>query len=212
MYEENNSRKVFLSVLGVAILLVAVVGISFAAYTLSTTSTEANTINTGTITMSYTEPENGIDLVDALPVADATAKVWEDDVFSFTVATNATGTVTVPYEISVQKTAGTLDDSEVKVYLTKGTVGNETAVYGPALLSTLMVDDNKSTLRTGTTEAPVSAYVIHTETVNFENGVASNATVNYNLRIWVDAAATVENGQNYKLLVHVDSAVKPIGR
>ena len=215
MYEENNSRKVFLSVLGVAILLVAVVGISFAAYTLSTTSTEANTINTGTITMSYTEPENGINLVDALPVADATAMGWQNDVFSFTVAATASGTVTVPYEISVQKTAGTLNDSQVKVYLTKGTVGSETPVYGPALLSTLMVDDNKSTLRTGTAEAPVSAYVIHTETVNFENGVAANASVNYNLRIWVDAAVDgtqLKNGQNYKLLVHVDSAVKPIGR
>ena len=131
MMEENNSRKVFLSVLGVAILLVAVVGISFAAYTLSTTSTTANTINTGTITMSYTEPENGIDLRDALPVADATAMAWEDDVFSFTVAATASGTVTVPYEISVQKTEGTLSDSQVKVYLTKGTLGSETTVYGP---------------------------------------------------------------------------------
>jgi len=60
--EENNSRKVLLSVLGVAILLVAVVGISFAAYTFTDQSDEANTINTGTITMSYTEPENGIKL------------------------------------------------------------------------------------------------------------------------------------------------------
>ena len=147
MYEENNSRKVFLSVLGVAILLVAVVGISFAAYTLSQTSTEANTINTGTITMSYTEPENGINLTDALPVADATATKWEEDVFSFTVAATASGTVTVPYEISVEKTAGTLNNSQVKVYLTRGTVGAETVVYGPALLSTVMADTNASGLR-----------------------------------------------------------------
>ena len=207
MMEENNSRKVFLSVLGVAILLVAVVGISFAAYTISTTSTEANTINTGTITMSYTEPENGIDLKDALPVADATAKAWEEDVFSFTVAATASGTVTVPYEISIQKTEGTLLDNQVKVYLTKGTVGSETVLYGPTLMSELMVDDNKSTLRTS-----VDAYKLHTETVNFVDGVASNSTGNYNLRIWVNSAATVEDGQNYKVLVHVDSAVKPIGQ
>lgn len=207
--EENNSRKVFLSVLGVAILLVAVVGISFAAYTITTASTESNTISTGTITMSYTEPENGINLTNALPVADDTAKVWTEDgkVFSFTVAATASGTVTVPYEISVQKTEGTLADSAVKVYLTKGTLGNETAVYGPAKMDALMVAQNKSSLRTS-----VDAYKIHTETVNFVNGTADNATVNYNLRIWVDANAEVSDGENYKILVHVDSAVKPIGQ
>ena len=207
--EENNSRKVFLSVLGVAILLVAVVGISFAAFTLSETSSTANTINTGTITMSYTEPENGINLVNALPVADATAMAWTGagQVFSFTVATTASGTVTVPYEISVQKTEGTLSNEAVKVYLTRGALGTETAVYGPKLMSELLASQNKSTLRT-----TVDAYKIHTETVNFVNGAATNATVNYNLRLWVDAAATVENDQNYKVLVHVDSAVKPIGQ
>ena len=212
MYEENNSRKVFLSVLGVAILLVAVVGISFAAYTYETTGGD-NSINTGTITMSYTEPENGINLVNALPVADSTAMGWQDDVFSFTVATNATGTVNIPYEISIQKTDGTLLDNQVKVYLTKGTVGGtEQAVYGPKLMSELMVTGNKSTLRTGTQDNPVNAYKIYTETVSFTNGNATNATANYNLRIWVDAAATVSQNQNYKVLVHVDSAVKPIGR
>ena len=210
--EENNSRKVLLSVLGVAILLVAVVGISFAAYTFSQSSNEANTINTGTITMSYTEPENGIKLENALPVADATAKDWTEagKVFSFTVATTATGTVTVPYEISVQKKEGTLADDAVKVYLTKGTLGTgETAVYGPKLMSEVLTDANKSTLRT-----TVDAYRIHTESVEFAAGVneANNASLQYHLRLWVDAGAKVESGLNYKVLVHVDSAVKPIGQ
>lgn len=208
--EENNSRKVLLSVLGVAILLVAVVGISFAAYTFTDQSDEANTINTGTITMSYTEPENGIKLENALPVADETAKDWTEagKVFSFTVATTATGTVSVPYEISVQKTDGSLADSAIKLYLTRGTLGtNEEPVYGPELMSEVIKDDNRSTLR-----KTVDAYKLHTETVVFKDAEATNATVKYNLRIWVDAGATVTQGEYYKLLVHVDSAVKPIGQ
>ena len=211
MMEENNSRKVFLSVLGVAILLVAVVGISFAAYTYETTGGD-NSINTGTITMSYTEPENGINLTNALPVADSTAMGWTGagQVFSFTVATTASGTVTVPYEISVQKTDGSIADGAIKLYLTRGTLGtDETQVYGPALMSEVIQETNKSTLRT-----TVNAYKIHTETVNFNAGTATNgnASVNYHLRLWVDAGATVAQGQNYKVLVHVDSAVKPIGQ
>ena len=52
MMEESGSKKVLLSVLGVAILVVAVVGISFAAFSFTNTSDE-NSIQTGTITMSY---------------------------------------------------------------------------------------------------------------------------------------------------------------
>ena len=212
--EENNSRKVLLSVLGVAILLVAVIGVSFAAYSVTHTSTNSNTINTGTITMSYTEPTSGINLVNALPVADSTAMGWTEagKVFTFTVAANATGTVSVPYEISVQKKEGTLADSAVKVALTKGTLGGtktETVLYGPKLMSELLVSQNKSTLRTS-----VDAYKVHTETVNFVQGqnAPTNANQTYHLRIWVDSRVTVASGQNYKVLVHVDSAVKPIGQ
>ena len=208
MYQ-HITKKMILSLIFVAILLVLVVSVSYAAYTYEETSSTSNTINAGTITMKYTEPSSGIDLGDALPVDDATAKAWTESgkVFSFSVAVTSTGTITVPYEISIQKTEATLEDSQVKIYLTKGTLGSETAIYGPSLMSTLMVSSNKSTLRTS-----VTAYKIHTETINFVNGSASNATVNYHLRIWVDSAATVTSGLNYKLLVHVDSVVKPIGQ
>ena len=53
MMEENNSKKVLLSVLGVAILVVAVVGVSFAAFSFANTSDKANQIQVGTITMSF---------------------------------------------------------------------------------------------------------------------------------------------------------------
>ena len=76
--EEDNSRKVFLSVLGVAILLVAVVGVSFALYSTSSTGKD-NSISTGTITMSYTEPTNGILLENALPISDAAGKTLSGD-------------------------------------------------------------------------------------------------------------------------------------
>ena len=205
---QQLTKKIVLLTLAVISLVSFVVGISYAAYSYQQTSTSANTINAGTISMTYTEPVTGIVLTDSLPVDDATAKVWQDagQVFSFSVSATSTGTVSVPYEISIQKTEATLENSQVKVYLTKGTLGNETAVYGPNLMSSLMVSANKSTLRTD-----VSAYKIHKETINFVNGSASNSTVNYHLRIWVDSAATVTSGLTYKILVHVDSVVMPVG-
>ena len=70
----NSSKQILISILGVAILIVAVVGISFAAFTYAKTGTTTNTITTGTITMSYTEPTNGINLTDALPITDDAGK------------------------------------------------------------------------------------------------------------------------------------------
>ena len=208
--EEDNSRKVFLSVLGVAILLVAVVGVSFALYSTGATGKD-NSISTGTITMSYTEPENGILLENALPISDAAGKqlTGPGKVFTFTVATNANGTVTVPYEINITKVTSTLADSAVAVYLTKGTIPTETEVVPKKLMSAVVLDSNKSALRP-------TAYKLYETSVAYENGhvKTGEATTTYNLRIWVDANADAETikGQGYKIKVNVDSKVNAIGQ
>ena len=208
--EEDNSRKVFLSVLGVAILLVAVVGVSFALYSTGATGKD-NSISTGTITMSYTEPDNGILLEHALPISDAAGKqlTGPGKVFTFTVATTASGTVTVPYEINITKVeTSTLADSAVAVYLTKGTP-TETEVVPKKLMSEVVLDSNKSAIRP-------TAYKLYDTSVAYENGTVKTgeATTTYNLRIWVDANANAETikSQEYKIKVNVDSKVNAIGQ
>ena len=207
--EEDNSRKVFLSVLGVAILLVAVVGVSFALYSTGATGKD-NSISTGTITMSYTEPDNGILLENALPISDAAGKQLSGPgkVFTFTVATTASGTVTVPYEINITKETSTLADSAVAVYLTKGTT-TETEVVPKKLMSAVVLESNKTALRP-------DAYKLYETSVAYENGTVKTgeATTTYNLRIWVDANADAETikSQEYKIKVNVDSKVNAIGQ
>ena len=85
--KDNNSKQILLSVLGVAILVVAVVGVSFAAFSYSKTGEKVNTITTGTITMSYSETTNGINLTNALPMTDGVGKALKDEnqYFDFTV-------------------------------------------------------------------------------------------------------------------------------
>ena len=208
--EEDNSRKVFLSVLGVAILLVAVVGVSFALYSTGANGKD-NSISTGTITMSYTEPDNGILLENALPISDAAGKQLSGPgkVFTFTVATTASGTVTVPYEINITKVGtSTLADSAVAVYLTKGTP-TETEVVPKQLMSAVVTDSNKSAIRK-------DAYKLYETSVAYENGHVKTGeeTTTYNLRIWVDANADAKTikGQEYKIKVNVDSKVNAIGQ
>ena len=98
----NNSKQVLLSVLGVAILVVAVVGVSFAAFSYSKTGEKVNTITTGTITMSYSETTNGINLTNALPMTDEVGKTLseENQYFDFTVGATISGTTTINYAIT----------------------------------------------------------------------------------------------------------------
>ena len=204
--EVNGSQKVLLSILGVIVLVVAVVGITYAAASFGGTSS-ANTISTGTITMSYTEPENGINLVNALPTSDAAGKASTEK-FEFTVSTKATGAVTIPYEISVtpktvteSTTIGALSPKQVKINLTK----DGTEVVAP---TTLAAGGFKvSTLRSG-------ASVIYSTSETFTQGNTSTKTSTYVLRMWLDSAVSTsdiaDKTYEYRLLVNVDSTVSAI--
>ena len=113
--KDNNSKQVLLSVLGVAILVVAVVGVSFAAFSYSRTGEQVNTITTGTITMNYTDDSNGIKLTNAMPMSDENGKALtgENNVFDFTVTAtiNGSGTTTINYDVTATKESdSTLDD------------------------------------------------------------------------------------------------------
>ena len=179
MNNNNSSKQILLSVLGVAILVVAVVGISFAAFSFSQAGTKANTITTGTITMTYTERTNGISLTDALPITDDAGKALKGDgkTFDFTVGATIAGDTTINYVISAVKDAASdLPDTGVKVYLTSTSGENETAVFEPKLVSQLdpTVDGNDA-------GAPAGQYVLKTGTYK------ATATDNYRLRMWVDA-------------------------
>lgn len=198
--KENSQKKMLLSVLGVAILVVAVIGISFAAYSATFDYGDANSIKTGTIMVSYTEPTNAINIDDAMPLSDANGKALEgtNKTFDFSVSTQATNALTVPYTISLTKVAeSTLGDDEVKVYLTKE--GAE--VLAPTLVSNLTANAARSGSKT-----------LYT-TQDVYNGTEKEAKItNYVLRMWVDEKVTVDAStkKTYKALVNVDSAVTPI--
>lgn len=198
--KENSQKKVLLSVLGVAILVVAVIGISFAAYSATVNSKGENSIATGTIMVSYTEPTNAINITDAMPLSDENGKALSgtNKTFDFTVSTQATNALTVPYTISLTKVdSSSLADSEVKVYLTK----DGTDVLAPTLVSNLTAN----AARTG------SKTLYSTQDVYSATGEAAK-TSSYVLRMWVDESVTVDatTSKSYIAKVNVDSTVTPI--
>lgn len=204
MNNNNSSKQILLSVLGVAILVVAVVGISFAAFSYSKTGEVSNTITTGTITMTYTEPTNGISLTDALPITDDAGKALKGDgkTFDFTVGATVAGTTTINYAITAVKDATSdLPDTGVKVYLTSTSGETETAVLGPKLVSQL-----DKTVAKNDAGAPAAQYVLKTGTYT------ATGTDNYRLRMWVDSnygqqtgnANTTEFAAQHKYILKVN--------
>ena len=200
--KENSSKQVLLSVLGVAILVVAVVGVSFAAFSYSKTGEKVNTITTGTITMEYTEDTNGINLTNALPMSDGVgtslsgSASGQEQYFDFSVNASITGTTTINYVITAKKEAeSTLPDTAVKVYLTDMDGSADTQILAPTKMSAITKTTSTDTTKTG---APADQYKLHEDTFTTTN------TREYRLRMWVaDDFTDLGTSQTYKIRVNV---------
>ena len=104
--EKKDVRQILLSSLAILILIIAVIGISYA-------------ITTGKISFSYTESEtNNIKIENALPISDEQGKKLNGntEVFDFTVSNDST--INVKYDVIVTPYKNDMDDKYIKVYLT----------------------------------------------------------------------------------------------
>ena len=206
---EDSQKKMLLSILGVAILVVAVVGISFAVYTTTKTS-DYNEVDTGTVMVSYLESSSSINIANALPISDTDGKALTGTgkVFNFTVTTHATNALTVPYTISLtpDTTNNTLPNGNVKVWLTEN--GNTITSFG----SNAKLVSNLTAINSGTRSG--SFELLSANDVFVAESEAAKVH-NYTLRMWVDIGtdlSTINGGESatYSATVNVDSQVTPI--
>ena len=169
MEDKNNSKQVLVSIIGIVLLVIAVVGVSFAFFSYSRTGTSNNVITTGQIFMAF-EDVNNINLTNQFPTLDedAVIKGANSDVekMDFTVTgyySAATGGINYTiYAIDGDAVGGRtnrLKDSEINVKLTpKSTTTLLTNVAGPTTasgsgnavaVSSLTTDTNGKILATG---------------------------------------------------------------
>lgn len=119
--KRNNSKEIIISVLSVLILIVAVVGISYAVWTQTFLGTQENSLNTGYVSFTYTESEtNVIAINNAIPIEDEEGKKLssKNTFFNFTISAKYAGVDSIGYEIYATPITQTLDPKYVKVYLT----------------------------------------------------------------------------------------------
>lgn len=98
----SMSRQLLLSVLGVALLLIAVVGVSYAIFSATIKGNTKNSISTDTISISYTGTTDNIFVSTNNSFNDA-------NVYEFSVNSNVLGNSAINYEI-VSELVGISDD------------------------------------------------------------------------------------------------------
>ena len=171
----KTKKEVVILVLMI-VLIIAVLGVSYAAFKFTGEGTKLNTITTGSITMSYEESSNTISLNGALPTTDETGKVRlnEGEYFDFTVSSAITGDVNINYEISAKEVGeGTIDGSNIKLYLTRLTEDGEEEIMTPRVYS----EESTTNSYTGRPSGEMSLYT---------SSMSSSESNRYRLRMYVD--------------------------
>ena len=165
----KEKKRLLLSIGLVLILVLMIVGISYAAFKFVGEGSQPNTITTGVITMKYTETTNTISMNNALPTTDATGKVrlTEGEYFDFTLSGTIKGSENINWEIAaedVTTASRKIDGKYIKLYLTSlDENNNETEVMAPTVYTTESTENtytgrpaNMMSLAKGTTSTSFS--------------------------------------------------------
>ncbi len=175
----NNKKQLLLSIGLVLILVLMIVGISYAAFKFVGEGKKPNTITTGAIMMEYTESTNTISMTGALPTTDATGKVrlTAGEYFDFTIKSSIQGNANINWEIAAEditpSSAKKMAGKNIKLYLTKLTGGKEEEVMAPKVY-------RASTSANTKTGRPSGVMSLATGTMS------TSETTNYRLRMYVD--------------------------
>ena len=178
----ENKKTLLFSVLGVILLLVVVIGVSYAMYTFSAQGSKVNQITTGTISVSYEETSQ-VTLTNAYPSTDATGSAVTGHDLVFTVTGSITGSTSVKYDLALANiTPGaTLTAEHVKFNLKKG----DRYIIGEANSGVTVA--SRAT-QSGTL---IGAYLLDTDTLT-----STKTGATYTLRAWVADTYNLKQGEN----------------
>ena len=175
----DKKKQLLLTIGLVLILVLMIVGISYAAFKFVGEGKKPNTITTGAITMEYTESTNTISMTGALPTTDATGKVrlTKGEYFDFTIKSSIQGNANINWEIAAEditpSSAKKMDGKNIKLYLTKLNGDKEEEVMAPKVYSA----DTTTNTYTG---RPSGVMSLATGTMS------ASETTKYRLRMYVD--------------------------
>ena len=194
--KEKNYEKFILSGALVLLLIVSVVGITYAVFSYQREGEKNNVITTGSIIFTYTETTNGINLQNAMPTSDEVGKKLErsennEGYFDFNVSCSLAGTSRINYEVYATKlnVENPLSEEYVKMYLTDGATDQPILGYDNDVPTYYSLKD--STVASGSKTLYTGSFT--------NSGVQS-----FRLRMWLSDQYTVTDQSNdFKIKVNV---------
>ena len=173
----NKSTKISLLIGGIVVVLIGVIGITFAFFSTGGIQDTANTFQSGCLNISLTSNSNSISLSNILPIIDVE------------------GLAGTSYDFTIENTCNTATNYQVNLESLNEQANSLGADYIKASLSSDTNDNVISILSNNPSVTPevdgaYEAYNLYTGILN------ADETKTYHLRLWLDYDATVEQAAN----------------
>ena len=184
----SKKKDLILISIGLALLIILTVSLSYALYSFTGSGTKENIITTGSINVTFSE-KNNIKLENRYPETDSEGLNNTDtnSQMTFTVSSNISGDTKVNYALGITdiKEGTSLTEEYVKIYLKKGNsvVAGFTENKGEVL----------SNFKNKYVENAIDSHVLLTDVIS------GSEVHTYTLKAWID--------ENYKLTVPKESDV-----
>lgn len=195
----DDSKQVLLSVFGVALLIVAIVGISYAIFVFSAKSRVDNTVRSGGITFEYLEGDSVIDINDALPVSDEVG-VKQTKSFDFQVSSAIRGNTTVFYEVRAKSLTADnkIDNQYVKIYLEKKDGDDFSTVLSPTTFK-----ENPNTSLTNIS-VDTNTMLLYSGRFSGKKATTTNYSDEFRLKMWLSDKYLIDDvSRSFKIKVLV---------
>lgn len=193
--DNTLSRQILLSILGLALIIVAIVGVSYAVMIDS-----SNGVISNEAFIDNNDDQNGIFLDNTLPISDSVGKIY-DKYFDFDVVSLVSSATIVEYEISLEKVLDnsiTLSNNEVKFYLEKLVSNKFTMVNEPQHFFEIGMDSALGT-------SANNMIIYHGSFVN-NTSEKRSFKESFRLRCWVDDKTIINSyAKSFKTVVKIHS-------
>ena len=172
--DNPNKKKIFI-IMGILIVLLGTIGISYAYWILTYTQTGVNKVAASCFSLSLTNEKNNINLSNAYPILDEDGKKLTPYSFTITNTCDLFASYTVNLEM--------LEDNTMPLKYINSMLNNESVTKLSAL------EDAKTTIK----GAVASKTLV-------KGALGAGDSVDYNLRLWIAEDVTVENTDSMNTL------------
>lgn len=185
MKEEKNKKVIVIGIVSALLLIVAIVGTTYAVFTANLTGTKENKLTTGYVTMTCNE--TNFSLNNTKPLSDSEGIALNNNEATCTLSTTLSGTMRIGYDVALYNVtpSATLTTSDVKIRASKTDNGTTSYVAGSSIDSGVLISSIAST--GGQYDTSITGYKI-------DSGVITQTkTIVYNVKSWVASEQDSEN-------------------